>query len=572
MPPLSIGLLLLAPLLPQVEVVTGDGKKLDAYLERCETFGFSGVALVERKGSVLLAKGYGLADPIERTPNTPDTLYDIASTSKQVTAAAILLLESRDELKTSDRLSDHLPDVPEDLRDITLAHLIHHTSGFPRMGVSGFGDDRAAAVAKYLSAKRGARAGERFEYFNGGYALLAAVVEVVSEQSFEDFVETELFRPAGLERTSFLATIPKDAGPLAVSHATGDPITGHSSGWEYRGMGGVVTSARELARWCGALFGGRVLPRKQLDWMLEPDLETYAGGWYVFETDGKRKVVQHGGTVDAFDTYIRWFPKEQTLILVLTNRPGWNWQTAWGLTALVLPGEDAKAAPPPEIAKWKERALEQWLGSWRSADGQRLELERSGDGVRVSGIGGDVLAALSPPSYTRPGSSKPRSLSAAPRAELEARALAIVDGLREGDIKALSTDMASHIGEAWPVRVRDQYWPAHIERWGALQDRSVLGTFDDPDSGQTRVWLRLKHARAERSLEIAFVAGKLARFDLKSPDWPIEAGAAPVGDQLVGFDFAKAPPFTLELKGKDSSSRLTLEGRDGTKLELERAQ
>lgn len=566
--PLSLGLGLLAWLPTQAQVVSGaDGKKLDEYLERCETLGFSGVVLVERKGARLLEKGYGIADPIEGTPNTPDTLYDIASASKQVTAAAVLLLESRGKLKVSGTLAEHLPDVPDDLRDITLAHLIHHTSGFPRMGPSGYGPDRAAAVAKYLSGVRSADAGKRFEYWNGGYALLAAVVEIVSEQSFEDFVRAELFEPAGLEHTGFLATATPDTGPLAVSQLTGESVTRHSSGWEYRGMGGVLTTAGELARWCDALFGGRVLPKPQLEWMLTPDLETYAGGWYVFETDGKRRVVQHGGTVDAFDAYVRWFPKDRLTLVVLTNRPGWNWQVTWGLTALLLDGEDPKVPQPPEPAKWKDKDFEPWLGTWVSDDGQRLELARSGAGVRVRGLGADVGAILAPGA---PGRSSPRSPAVAATADLEARALAIVDELSKGRNDTLAADLAPRIPSEWPNRVRDQIWPAHVERWGQLEDRRVLGAWHDAAKGQTRVWLRLRHERAERSIEIAFLGNQLAIFDLKSPAWPVEAGAAPGKDELAGFDFAKQPPFTLTLRVKADAQRLTLEGRDSTKLEFER--
>jgi CubicO group peptidase (beta-lactamase class C family) len=570
---LSIALALLAPLAPAGDpVVAGaDGRKLDEYLTLCETLGFSGVVLVERKGARVLEKGYGLADPIEGTPNTPDTLYDIASASKQVTAAAVLLLEARGKLKVSDRLAAHLPGVPDDLRDITLAHLIHHTSGFPRTGPSGFGPDRDAAIAKYLSGVRTASAGERFEYWNGGYALLAAVVEVVAKEPFEDFVRDELFEPAGLERTTFIAAA-RDLRPLAVSHLTGEPVTGHGSGWEYRGMGGVLTTAAELARWCEALFGGRVVPRPQLAWMLEPDRENYAGGWEVFETDGKRKVVQHGGSVDAFESYVRWFPKDKVTLIVLTNRPGWRVPVTWGVSALLLAGEDPLYPPPPEPAKWKDKDFEPWLGAWRSADGQRLELARFRAGVRVRGIGGDVVAILTPAPPGPPGRSSPRARSAGPTADLEARALAIVDGLCEGDIAALSSDMASSIPPHWPVRVRDQFWPAHVERWGPLEDRRVLGAWHDVSKGQTRVWLRLRHTRAERSIEIAFLGSQLAIFDLKSPDWPVEAGAVPLEDELAGFDFTRQPPFQLQLERKDGDARLVLAGRDGTKIELERAR
>ena len=157
---LSRALLPSPPLQDRAPVVAGKlGRELDAYLETCAVFGFSGCALVQQDGKLLLRKGYGLARPYLGTPNTPETLYDIASASKQVTAAAILLLESRGELSTDDSIADHLPGVPKEHREVTLYHLLTHTSGFRRGGPAGSGADLQAALTTYFEADRSGRAG-----------------------------------------------------------------------------------------------------------------------------------------------------------------------------------------------------------------------------------------------------------------------------------------------------------------------------------------------------------------------------------------------------------------------------
>ena len=123
---------------PTSTIVNGErGKQLDDLLQRFTRFGFSGAVLVARNGEILLANGYGLAERSAQIPNRPDTLFEIASTSKQFTAAAILQLESRGKLKVSDSIARHLPSVPEADRKITIFHLLTHTSGFPRNGPSG---------------------------------------------------------------------------------------------------------------------------------------------------------------------------------------------------------------------------------------------------------------------------------------------------------------------------------------------------------------------------------------------------------------------------------------------------
>lgn len=570
----SLGLLPAARGQDHDTVVAGElGRELDAYLATCAVFGFSGCALVQQDGQLLLRKGYGLARPDLGTPNTPETLYDIASASKQVTAAAILLLEARGELSTDDSIAEHLPGVPRSHREVTLYHLLTHTSGFPRGGPAGGGPDLEAALRTYFRADRKGRAGERFEYYNGGYAMLAGVVERVTGERFEDWVRENLFEPAGLAHTDFIETARVDGARLAGAHDSRRLTTDYIKGWGYKGMGGVLTSVSDLAVWCNALFAGEILPPEALAKLLTPFKEKYACGWYVFETERKRTVVQHGGTAPGFQSYIRYFIDDDVLILVLTNREGSHWQVAWGLSSIVL-DEDPKAALPPEIASVSASDLDAFCGSWE-ADGERLFVSRSGTGLRVGGMGTKVLAALSP---SGPGSGRPRNASSSrPKARelaaAEERAVAIVAELREGRCDLLGADMLAHIPKSWPDRILHQLWPEHVERWGEVRDHRSLGAFFDPASGRTRVWIRLDQARGERSVEIAFVGSKLNIFDLKARDFPVEVGVAPIDDRrLVGFDFQNEAPYELALRGKGKSRALELRTRGGSKLKFRPAK
>ena len=513
------------------------------------------------------AQGYGLARPDVGTPNTPETLYDIASASKHVTAAAILLLEARGELDTDHSIDEYLPGVPREHREVTLHHLLTHTSGFGRAGPAGRGPDLEAALQAYFKGSRTGRAGKRFEYFNGGYAMLAGVVERVTGEAFEDWVRDNLFEPAGLVQTDFIETARVDEALLAAAHGSGKLTTDYIKGWGYKGMGGVLTSVSDLATWCNALFDGKVLPEPALEKMLTVERDQYACGWYVFDTDKGRRVVQHGGTAPGFQSYVRYFPDDDVLILVLCNREGWYWQVAWGLSAIVL-GEDPKSASPPKIAALSEEQLDAFCGTWESDD-DRLYVRRSGRGLRVGGVGSDIVAALT---YTRGGSvgrerkpPKARELKAA-----EERALAIMTELREGSCELLGADMLPHIPASWPGRVLNQFWPAHLERWGEVREQRSLGAFFDQATNRTRVWIRLEHAKGPRSVEIAFVGDKLNIFDLNARAYPVDVGVAPVDERrLVGFDFRDPPPYELVLKGKGKSRKLEVNSRSGARLELE---
>jgi len=263
---------------------------LDTYLQRCAAFGWSGSALVARGGEVILQKGYGLADRERGKLNTEHTLFEIASTTKPFTAAAILKLEEQGKLSTDDPIGKYLPGVPEECGKITIYHLLTHTSGMPRSAGGGSGPDLERAVAGYLRSGPVREPGEKCAYWNGGYALLAGIVEVVTGGTYMDYCRKHLFAPAGMTRTGFTGDTHLDSEAMAVGYSDDRPVrpaVGHpyrSYGWQYRGMGGIVTSVVDLYRWDRALRGDAVLAAATRKKAFLPFLSNYACGWYVLAT------------------------------------------------------------------------------------------------------------------------------------------------------------------------------------------------------------------------------------------------------------------------------------------------
>lgn len=185
------------------EVVYGaTGKRLDRYLTRLTPFGFAGVVLVAENGQVALSKGYGLANQAKQVPNTPETILGILSVSKQFTAAAIMTLEMQGKLHTSDPVAIHLSNVPEDKRGITIHHLLTHTSGIVSGSARYFEDRSREGIVRVAFAEPLAfKPGESFLYSNIGYALAATIVEEVSGESFDQYLQEHLFGPAGMQNT-----------------------------------------------------------------------------------------------------------------------------------------------------------------------------------------------------------------------------------------------------------------------------------------------------------------------------------------------------------------------------------
>lgn len=341
--------LLLAPA-EQVAARDGDGTvvqgawgaKIDAAIQRATAGGFWGAVLVAKDGEVLLAKGYGSAD-YGSTPNTPLTLFEIASTSKPFTAAAILKLEELGKLKRSDSLAKFFQRIPKDKRNITVQHLLNHTTGLAKeLGVPYDSPlKRNAYVKQILKAPRTHEPGTHFSYSNVGYALLAAIVEVASKTDFEPWCAKHLFKPAGMKDTGFI----QDKRLLAMKRAAarrGQGKPGISAvdwhyGWGYRGMGGVVTTVHDMLAWDRALRTDKVLGEKARKAYYEPALESYACGWHVGTSPSGGTSVSHSGGVQGFRCMYTRHLQDDVVIAVCTNDVGNPQQIAQIAQGYALP-------------------------------------------------------------------------------------------------------------------------------------------------------------------------------------------------------------------------------------------
>ena len=167
---------------------------------------------VTRNGSLVLAKGYGMADLEHDIPITPDTRFYVASLSKQFTAMAIVLLAQDGRLSLDDSIRKWVPEVPAFASTITLRELLHHTSGlrdyFTLLAVSGWPSDGPLTEKQFLTLVGRQKSlnftpGDEFLYSNTGYALLSIVVKRASGYSLRDFAQQRIFKPLGMTHTEF---------------------------------------------------------------------------------------------------------------------------------------------------------------------------------------------------------------------------------------------------------------------------------------------------------------------------------------------------------------------------------
>jgi CubicO group peptidase (beta-lactamase class C family) len=294
------------------------------------------VAVVDR-GRVVFSRGYGLADLDRRVAIAPDTVFDIASTSKQFTAASILLLAERGRLRLDDDVRKYLPELPrpEGGAVITLRHLLYHTSGLPdyielltRSG-KGMADVTTDADAMAVLAAHPAlefAPGSAFHYSDSGYFLLSQVVRRATGETLRDFAAKNLFAPLGMRSTEFLddETHASPRRAVAYSPAPGGGFRRDESAWNQTGDGGVNTTVLDLVRWDQNFATGAVGGRRLIDDLLTPGTLDdghplpYAGGLNIDQFRGLRRI-RHAGSWVGYSAELMRLPERRLSVITLCN-------------------------------------------------------------------------------------------------------------------------------------------------------------------------------------------------------------------------------------------------------------
>jgi len=308
-------------------VIIGDtGRRIAELAQNAAADGFSGAVLAAVKGRVVAAIGVGHADLEEKQQNSPDTLFEIASASKQFTAAAVMRLVQEDKLKLEDSIARHLPPVPEDCKEITIEHLLRHTSGIPGANSQGAGDDIEKVLPAFLHGGPTHPPGTHWEYWNQGYAIISEIIRRASGKKYTVYCKKALFEPAGLNVTCFTGDKPPKGMVVAVGRSSsGSPRSAlehpyGSYGFQYRGMGGIVTTVWDLWRWDRALRDKTILDADAKRELFRPGLNNYALGWFVAKNAHGQLVQSHGGGVRGFTCDMRRYPEQNAFLVILCNR------------------------------------------------------------------------------------------------------------------------------------------------------------------------------------------------------------------------------------------------------------
>jgi CubicO group peptidase (beta-lactamase class C family) len=297
--------------LPIVPAIAQAPARLDAVVRAQRDSGFSGVVLVAHGDSIVLEKAY--MPPGGRQLNV-NSRFNIGSMTKGFTAAAILRLRSQHRLSFSDPISRFFPHTPLRKRDITVFHLLTHTSGLAGHSAGTGIIRRDGAVSAILAQRLEYPPGTHYQYADDDYQLLAAIVEVASGDTWERYVEHELLTPARMWSTDF-----------------------QSGDWGHKGANGMRSTAKDMYRWVIAIREARLFGRtesRELESPLmhvrsEPPYEIHYGyGTRVYIRSGQVGEVMHSGSGDGRNTSIARILADDTIVVVLSNS-GQHRGTTW---------------------------------------------------------------------------------------------------------------------------------------------------------------------------------------------------------------------------------------------------
>ena len=302
--------------------------KIDTYLTKGTLNGFSGAISVIKKGEVIINKGYGLANKKTKTLNNPNTIFDIGSNTKQFTAAAILKLVELKKLKLTDPLTQFFKKLPVNKQGITIHQLLTHAAGFSESIGRDFTEiSQKDFFEKLFASTLLSKPGEKYSYSNTGYSVLGRIIELASGQSYEAFLNEQLFIPAGMLQTGYL--LPKwDTKQIAHGYNRNiiereSSITRYQEdgglNWHLKGNGGINSTQNDMLLWYKALKTNTVLSKASFKKLTTNHISGYGYGWGIKKSKDHGKRISHNGSNGTFTHSLIWYPEEELYIVYATN-------------------------------------------------------------------------------------------------------------------------------------------------------------------------------------------------------------------------------------------------------------
>jgi CubicO group peptidase (beta-lactamase class C family) len=309
-----------------------------------------GVSLaVIRNGEIVLAKGYGLANLEHQVPVKPETIFQSGSMGKQFTATAVMMLVEEGKLSLDDKLIKFFPDGPEAWRNITVRHLLTHTSG-----MGDYPDDfdlrrdytEDEMVQRIKAIPLAFQPGEKWSYSNLAYVTLGVLIHKVSGKFYGDFLQERVFKPLGMSTARVISEadiVPNRAAGYRLVNGELKNQNWVSPTLNTTADGALYLTVYDMAKWDAALYTDKLLKRSSLEQMWTPvklnDGKTfpYGFGWALGNVHGHR-LIEHGGSWQGFKSQISRYVDDKLTVVVFANQARANpAKLAHGVAAIYNP-------------------------------------------------------------------------------------------------------------------------------------------------------------------------------------------------------------------------------------------
>lgn len=288
-----------------------------------------------QNNKLIKAKGYGLASIELQSPATPDTIYQSGSIGKQFTAMLVMILSEKGSIHLDDKISQYIKNTPSSWKDISIRHLLTHTSGLTRYNPEAdlrldYTDNEL--VEKLKSYPLDFQPGTAFKYSNTGYEMLGTILKKITRKSYDNLLKTYIFEPLDMHTARVIG----NRNDIILNRAAGyDPIeNGKLKNEDYRSTtfnssadGSLYFTVLDLAKWDKALYTTKLLNEKNMALLWSPTklkdgkTENYGLGWSMDTINGHR-VIEHGGENSGFTAFITRFPDDKLTVIILTNLSG----------------------------------------------------------------------------------------------------------------------------------------------------------------------------------------------------------------------------------------------------------
>jgi CubicO group peptidase (beta-lactamase class C family) len=309
------------PTTKDVVIRPGLGRAIADSLVALAGAGCPGTILVAVHDTIVLRQGFGVIRGEPVFAEGTDSRHWIASVTMQFAAAAILRLQETGRLSVMAPIGTVFTGVPQDKRGITIHQLLTHTSGLPDAYTADSVRDRAEAVRRILALKLDHAPGATFHLSDDNYVLIAAIIEIASGMTYEEYLRTQLFEPAGMQASGFWGSV---AAPFIAPISRPVPPEQVGEQWGQRGAGGVFSTTGDLFRWIAAVQHGKLLTESSRSRLFGQYATTAAGtygyGWVTSTTPWKTPLISTRGRDEwGPNALIALYPQEGLTVIALSH-------------------------------------------------------------------------------------------------------------------------------------------------------------------------------------------------------------------------------------------------------------